>query len=124
MIPGGRFVVLGQPPLAADEGVKVIVRHVSIVGLALRAGEVLVVHQLRVGRDGPLQERIQIMLMAGDENIYADLVQPLRPTFLLKIPPFITIIIKKPTFFGKPVLESIRIEANVFQKTAFGSSSG
>ncbi len=79
MIPGGRLVVLGQPPLAADEGVEVIVRHVSVVGLAFRAGEVLVVHQLRVGRDGTLQERIQIMLMTGDENIYADLVQPLRP---------------------------------------------
>ena len=56
--------MLGQPPLTADEGVEMIVRHVSIVGLALRGGEVLVVHQLRVGRDGPLQERIQIMLMA------------------------------------------------------------
>ena len=71
--------MLGQPPLAADEGVEAIVRHVSVVGLALRAGEVLVVHQLRVGRDGPLQERIQIMLMASDENIHADVVQPLRP---------------------------------------------
>lgn len=71
--------MLGQPPLAADEGVEAIVRHVSVVGLALRAGEVLVVHQLRVGRDGPLQERIQIMLMAGYEDIHANFVQPLRP---------------------------------------------
>ena len=34
-IPGGRLVVLGQPPLAADEGVEAIVRHVSILKYAI-----------------------------------------------------------------------------------------